>query len=140
MTGIEIPDWLNNYEDQFIGDYIMSKGYRWVIVKDALCFHALGETSFWKTIRGRRYYGAGLRFWKDEDENASEKKLLTRIIQDSIASIPLAIRANDPLVIPFKALCSLYTLIGYVGSSPELLEEIDNDSDYKRQYSKFKRK
>ena len=140
VKGIDIPDWLNNYEDQFIGDYIMSKGFRWVIVKDALCFHAIGETSFWKTVRGRRYFGAGLRFWKDEDENASEKKLLVRILQDLVTSFPIAIRARDPLIIPYKAFSSLFTIIGYAGSSQALLDEINNDPGYKRQYSKFNRK
>jgi glycosyltransferase involved in cell wall biosynthesis len=139
VRGIKIPSWLNNYEDRFIGNYIVSRGYRWVIVKDALCFHALGETSFWKTVRGRRYFGAGLRFWKDEDENASEKKIVARIIQEFVMSFPLAIRARDPVIIPYKAFSSLFTLLGYAGSSPALLDEINNDVGYKRQYSKFKR-
>ena len=139
VRGIKIPSWLVNYEDKFIGNYMVSRGYKWVMVKDASCVHVVGETSFWKTVRGRRYYGAGLRFWKDVDQNASEKKLLTNIFSDLAVSFPLAIRARDPLILPYKAFSALYTLLGYAGSSLELLEEINNDAGYKRQYSKFKR-
>ena len=139
VRGIKIPTWLVNYEDKFIGNYIVSKGYKWVMVKDALCVHVLGESSFWKTVRGRRYYGAGLRFWKDVDENASEKKVLAKTVQDFVMSFPLAVRAKDPFIVPYKAFSSLFTIIGYAGSSSALLDKINDDADYKRQYSKFKR-
>ncbi len=140
VKGIHIPEQMNNYEDKFIRDYVVSKGYQWAVAYDAFCDHLIGETSFWKTCIGRKYYGAGLKEWKDADTKASAKKLILSAPIDLARGSAISIKARDPLIIPFKFFSELFTIMGYFGSSNGLLlKEIEKDSDYKRQYTKFKK-
>jgi glycosyltransferase involved in cell wall biosynthesis len=140
IKGIQIPKEMNNYEDKFVRDYVISKGYHWAVAKDAFCDHLLGELSFWKTCIGRKYYGAGLREWKDADTNASAKKLVLNAPIDLAKASAISIKARDPIIIPFKLFSELFTIRGYFGAGTgQLLKEIEKNSDYKRQYSKFKK-
>jgi glycosyltransferase involved in cell wall biosynthesis len=139
VKGVIIPEWMNNYEDKFIANYARSKGYRVVFTKNASCDHIVGESSFWKTCFGRRYHGAGLRFWKDLDPNVSGRRMLLQSPLLLISASYVAVKARDPLIIPFKLFCHLFGIIGYVGSSSKLLGKIEKDAVYTRRWSKFKR-
>jgi glycosyltransferase involved in cell wall biosynthesis len=139
VKGVSIPEWMNNYEDKFIANYAISNGYKIVVTKNASCDHVVGESSFWKTCFGRRYWGAGLRFWKDLDPNISGRRLLTQSPMLLISTSYYAAKAKDPLIIPFKLFGHLFTIVGYFGSSAKLLKRIEKDTVYKRRWSKFKR-
>jgi glycosyltransferase involved in cell wall biosynthesis len=139
VKGISIPEWMNNYEDKFIADFAKSKGYRVDVIKSACCDHVVGESSFWKTCFGRRYHGAGLRFWKDLDPNISGRRMLLQSPMLLVLSSYIAVKARDPLIIPFKLFCHLFGIIGYLGSTPKLLKKIEKDTVYTRRWSKFKR-
>ena len=139
VKGILIPEWLNNYEDKFIADYTRSKGYRIVFIKNSSCDHIVGESSFWKTCFGRRYHGAGLRFWKDLDPNVSGRKMLLQSLLVLAFAFYATVKTRDPMIIPFKLFCNLFRIIGYLGSSSKLLKSIEKDTDYTRRWSKFKR-
>jgi hypothetical protein len=139
VKGISIPEWMNNYEDKFIANYAKERGYKITVQKQALCDHIVGEYSFWKTCLGRRYHGAGLRFWKDLDPNVSGLNLLFEGPKLLILAFHAALKAKDPLIIPFKFFCNLFRLIGYLGSTPKILRKIEKDTVHKRRYSKFKR-
>jgi glycosyltransferase involved in cell wall biosynthesis len=139
VKGILIPERMNNYEDKFIRKHILSKGYNWTIAEEVVCDHLIGESSFWKTCLGRKYYGAGLREWKDLDPNASAKRLLSKAPTELANAFYIAMKARDPLIIPFNFLSYLFTVIGYFGSSRKLMEKIEKDAGYRRQYSKFRR-
>ena len=139
VKGISIPEWMNNYEDKFIANYAKTKGYRYVFTEDAFCDHMVGESSFWKTCFGRRYHGAGLRFWKDLDPHASARRVLFQNSMELVLAPYYSAKAKDPLIIPFRFFCQLFTIIGYIGSSPKLLRKIEKDSGYTRRWSKFKR-
>ena len=139
VKGIVIPGWMNNYEDNFIANYGKSKGYQFTYTKNASCDHMVGESNFWKTCFGRRYHGAGLRFWKDLDPNVSGRKLLLKSPILLLSASYATAKTRDPLIIPFKLLCHLFGIIGYVGSSTRLLQRIEKDPVYTRRWSKFKR-
>jgi len=139
VKGISIPKWMKNYEDRFIREGITSKGYKCVVAKEAMSDHLVGETGFWKTCRGRRYLGAGIRLWKDVDPNASSMRFLSWGISESAVTIYATIKSRDPLIIPFRFLTFLFTILGYVGASRNLLNKIEKDTDYKKQYTKFRR-
>jgi len=139
VKGISIPEWMNNYEDKYIREYITSRGYRCTVAKKAVGDHLVGESGFWKTCRGKRYLGAGIRLWKDLDPSASASKLLSMGFTESVVAFYVAVKARDPLIIPFKFFTFLFTILGYVGSSHTLLGDIEKDSDYRKQYTKFRR-
>lgn len=139
LTDILIPEWLNNYEDRFIRSHIITKGYKWVVTKHAECDHLVGETRFWKTILGRKHYGAGLKLWKDIDPNVSMKKFLSEALREPVVSLYTASKSGDPLIIPYRSLGLLFKILGYVGSKGLSHSEMEEDPDYKRQYSKFVR-
>jgi len=138
VEGISIPEWLTNYEDKYIRDYLVSRNYRWVVSKDASCDHLVGERDFWKTVIGRRYFGAGLKFWKAVDP-ISGKQFFFNGLREPFVSSHAALQARDPLIIPYRLLAFFFTVIGYVGSSTRFFERIENDEDYKRRFFKFKR-
>jgi glycosyltransferase involved in cell wall biosynthesis len=139
VKGISIPEWMTNYEDKFIKAYIVSGGYRWTVAKKAMGDHLTGETSFWKTCRGRRYLGAGIHLWADMDPNASMRKFLHGGIIELTMAVYASLKAKDPLIIPFRLLTFFYTLLGYVGSSSKLLNKTENESNYRQRFAKFKR-
>ena len=140
VKGIQIPEQMNNYEDKFIRDYVLSKGYHWAVANEAFCDHLIGESSFWKTCIGRKYYGAGLREWKDVDTAASSKGILLNSSIDLAKASVISAKARDPLIIPFKFFSQLFTIRGYFGAGAgRLLKEIEKNSDYKRKYTKFKK-
>ena len=87
----------------------------------------------------KKYYGAGLKFWKDIDPNVTGKKLILHSPIDLIVASYVAVKARDPLIIPFKFLCLLFRNVGYVSSSPRLLSKIEKDEVHARRYSKFQR-
>jgi glycosyltransferase involved in cell wall biosynthesis len=138
VKGIEIPDQMNNYEDKFIRNFVISKGYSWAVAYQATCDHLMGESSFWKTCFGRKYYGAGLHESKDADAKASAKNMLLNVPIDLARASAISVIARDPLIIPFNFFSQLFTIRGYLGSGEgQLLKEIEKNNDYKRQYSKF---
>jgi glycosyltransferase involved in cell wall biosynthesis len=139
VKGISIPEWMNNYEDKYIREHIMSRGYRCTVAEKAMSDHLVGDSGFWKTCRGRRFLGAGIRLWKDLDPNASASKMLSMGFSESVVAFYAAVRARDPLIIPFRFFTSFFTILGYFGSSRRLLDKIGKNPDYKKQYTKFRR-
>jgi glycosyltransferase involved in cell wall biosynthesis len=139
VKGIFIPERLTNYEDRFIREFIKSRGYHYSVAKNAMSDHLVGETSFWKTCRGRRYLGAGIRLWADIDPNASGTNLISNAIVEQAMAFYAAAKSRDPLIIPFKFLACFYNLLGFIGSSSKLLEKIENEPNYKQRYEKFRR-
>lgn len=137
VKGISIPEWMINYEDKFIREFIRSNGFRWVITKRAICDHLVGESGFWETIRGKRYFGACLKSWKGLDPNVSWRNFLLEGLRTPAIAFYAALRTEDPLIIPFKLLTLLYTIFGYATSRNELMDKIENDQYYKMRLSKF---
>ena len=139
VKGISIPDKLNNYEDKFIREFITSRGYKWIPAKNATSDHLVGEAEFWKTILGRRIYGAGLRRWKDVDPNATIRKLLSDGLREPVLSTYTALKSKDPIIFPYRFLNFLFILIGYLSSGEKMTFEMEKDKIYKKQFSKYLR-
>jgi glycosyltransferase involved in cell wall biosynthesis len=139
IKGISIPKWMTNYEDRYIRNYLVSRGYRWVVERKAACDHLVGESSFWKACLNRKYLGAVLKLWKDVDPNVSMKKFLAEALREPAVSSYAAIKAKDPLVIPFRLLTSFFRILGYVGSSSKVLRKFESDADYGTRANKWKR-
>jgi glycosyltransferase involved in cell wall biosynthesis len=75
VKGISIPPDYHVQEDQFIGDHIVSKGYRWLKVAEPFCYHKLAgrsELGFKKEaiLSGYMYHKYHMRTFRSIARNA----------------------------------------------------------------------
>jgi glycosyltransferase involved in cell wall biosynthesis len=75
VKGIEIPPDYHVQEDQFIGEHITSRGYRWLKVADPFCYHRLAgrsELGFRKEaiLSGYMYHKYKMRPFRSIARNA----------------------------------------------------------------------
>jgi hypothetical protein len=79
-------------------------------------------------------------FWEIRSIEVSGVNFLREGVKEPLVAFYVAVKAKDPIIIPFRFLTLFFTILGYVGSGSELLYKMEKDPDFSARAAKWKRK